>query len=89
MDRLTQMLLYFIQLIYNMKDLSMSLLQSMEKLKIYGMCSETFNFSAKDANDLVTIFWIAFGIGRLSGIILTPFIQEDVTDRDTPLFACR
>jgi len=42
-------------------------------LKIYGMCSPTFQLTPKDANDVVTIFWIAFAVGRLSGIFLTPF----------------
>ena len=28
------------------------------------------------ANNIVTIYWIAFAIGRLSGIILTPFITS-------------
>ena len=45
-------------------------------LKIYGMCSETFQLTPKDANDVVTIFWIAFAVGRLSGIFLTPFFRS-------------
>jgi len=45
-------------------------------LKIYGMCSPTFQLTPKDANDVVTIFWIAFAFGRLSGIFLTPFFRS-------------
>lgn len=28
------------------------------------------------ANNIVTIYWIAFAIGRLSGIFLTPFVTS-------------
>ena len=40
------------------------------------MCSPTFQLTPKDANDVVTIFWIAFAFGRLSGIFLTPFFRS-------------
>lgn len=44
-------------------------------LYIYATCSDTFDWSPKKANNLVTIFWIAFGISRALGIFLTPYIK--------------
>ena len=40
------------------------------------MCSEAFNFDPAKANNILTIYWIAFAVGRGSGIILTRYITS-------------
>ena len=45
-------------------------------LYIYGMCSETYDYDPVKANNIVTVYWIAFAVGRLSGIFLTPYISS-------------
>ena len=40
------------------------------------MCSEAFNFDPVKANNILTIYWIAFAVGRGSGIILTRYITS-------------
>ena len=45
-------------------------------LYVYGMCSEAFNFDPVKANNILTIYWIAFAVGRGSGIILTRYITS-------------
>jgi len=41
----------------------------------YSLCSETYDYDPKDANDVNTVFWLAFMAGRLSGTFIAKYLS--------------